>query len=55
MTELTITEAGMLFRDMLSVKLGALKPRMSADAIHQVIERLEVSLCKRPFAAVAAA
>ena len=55
MTALTITEAGMLFRDMLSVKLGALKPWMSADATRQVIGRLEVSLCEWASAAVAAA
>ncbi len=34
-------EAGMLFRDELRVKLGAFNPWMSADAIRQVIERLE--------------
>lgn len=48
-------EAGMLFRDELRAKLGAFNPWMSADATRQVIGRLEVSLCERAFAAVAAA
>ena len=34
-------EAGMLFRDELRVKLSKFNPWMSADAIRQVIERLE--------------
>jgi type I restriction enzyme, R subunit len=34
-------EAGMLFRDELESKLGKFNPWMSADAVRQVVERLE--------------